>query len=180
MANDDPRARGLFGAAYAVGYFASLGLGQALPDGSGTVAIEGVAFGDSMGARGLCDADMHWCELYPSYHVVNGIGRAARSGGVLLDSACSDESIIKCLGIQTAAGKTEMWIANLTDALVTATLTCRQEGTMVSTLSAETAELAKVDPEFMQEGAGMVSAASYLGWPQLSLPAFAVARVVTN
>jgi hypothetical protein len=56
-----------------VGYVASLGIGggSAAPP----VAIDAVALGDTLGDRGLwVSAD----ELYPAYHVVNGLGRAAR------------------------------------------------------------------------------------------------------
>ena len=50
MANADPRSRAMFGAAYFVGYCASLGLE------SGTV-INAVALGDTMGDRGLVADD---------------------------------------------------------------------------------------------------------------------------
>ena len=50
MANADPRSRAMFGAAYFVGYCASLGLEE------GTV-VNAVALGDTMGDRGLVSDD---------------------------------------------------------------------------------------------------------------------------
>ena len=112
MANWDPRTAGLFGAAYAVGYFASLGLGECLAEDGVSTSVAGVVYGDSFGERGLCDAETG--VLHPAYHVVTGIGRASQDGATLLDVKSSNDSAVRCLGIRREDGMDELWLANIT------------------------------------------------------------------
>jgi len=107
----DPRQRGLFGAAWSLGYVASLA-----PTG-----IDAVSFGAPTGPLGIIhrkadggtpyyDAVRHGA-VYPAYHVVAGLARG--TGAPLVAATSSDEARVRCLAYRTDGG-TLLWLANLT------------------------------------------------------------------
>lgn len=111
MANADPRSRGMFGAAYFVGYVASLGLQN------GT-QVDAVALGDAMGDRGLVSE----CGgiKYPAYQVVQELAAAAADPSAqLLRADSSAPGAVASLGVQSAdplsgTVRRQLWLANLT------------------------------------------------------------------
>lgn len=111
LAKSDPRQRGLFGAAWTLGYVASLA-----PTGVDTVALSAPT-----GPLGLIhrrgEATLPYYDalagtaVYPSYHVVAGLTRAA--GAPLLAATSSDAASVRCLAYR-APGATLLWLANMT------------------------------------------------------------------
>jgi D-apionolactonase len=106
----DPRQRGLFGAAWTLGYVASLA-----PTG-----VEAVTLGTTTGPLGIVhragDAKLPYYDalgrsaVYPAYHVVAGLTQAA--GTQRVDATSSDDTRVRCLAYR-APGATLLWIANM-------------------------------------------------------------------
>ena len=111
LAKSDPRQRGLFGAAWTLGYVASL---AATP-------VEAISLGAPTGPLGLVhrrgDVDVPYYDalagtaVYPAFHVVAGLTRAA--GAALVAARSSDATNVRCLAYR-AAGATLLWLANMT------------------------------------------------------------------
>jgi len=106
----DPRQRGLFAAAWALGYYAHFARGGA----------SAVTLGGPIGEFGLAYAPMPFVQpwfdeaggrLYPVFHVVRGL--AALAGRTLLDVVSSVARDVQVIGTETPHGR-EVWIANLT------------------------------------------------------------------
>jgi D-apionolactonase len=107
----DPRQRGLFGAAWMLGYVASLA-----PTG-----VEAITFGAPTGPLGIIhrrgdgvvpyyDA-IDGAAVYPAYHVLAGLARGSGARRVLANS--SDDATLRCLAYR-AKGATLLWLANCT------------------------------------------------------------------
>jgi hypothetical protein len=111
LARADPRMRGLFGAAWTLGYIATLARS----------GIDAVTIGAPTGPLGIIhrrteDAQPYYDGLsrpatYPVFHVISGLTRGA--GAKLVDAACSDSQKVQCLAYRAKAGTT-LWLANLT------------------------------------------------------------------
>jgi hypothetical protein len=106
----DPRQRGLFAAAWALGYYAHFARGGA----------SAVTLGGPVGEFGLAYAAMPFAQpwfdeagggLFPVYHVVRGL--AALAGRPMLDVASSVGRDVQAIGAEGAEGR-EVWIASLT------------------------------------------------------------------
>jgi hypothetical protein len=111
LAKNDPRQRGLFGAAWTLGFAASLA-----PTG-----VEALSFGTPTGPLGLIhrrgEAALPYYDalagtaVYPAYHVVAGLTRAA--GAPLVAALSPDTASVRCLAYR-APGATLLWLANMT------------------------------------------------------------------
>ncbi|KQT69112.1 hypothetical protein ASG54_05255, partial [Aureimonas sp. Leaf460] len=99
MAADDPRQRGLFAAAWTIGYAARLA-------GSGVAAWTGAAFA---GPRGLLAPSGG---VVPAFHVAKAL--AALSGLPRRALRSSDPRRLDGFAAQRPDGSTEIWLANLT------------------------------------------------------------------
>ena len=99
MASDDPRARGLFGAAFLVGYAARLAGGT----------VESWCGASFAGPRGLFDRDGRRA---PAFEVARGL--AALSGCERLMLASADRARVDGFALRRPEGGTEIWLANLT------------------------------------------------------------------
>jgi hypothetical protein len=108
MASDDPRARGLFGAAWLLGYAA-----QAVPAGP-----RALVFGPLTGERGLIgpppEATLaaRW-QRYPAFRVARAL--AAMAGATPLACDSSAPGKLLALGAIDAEGAADVWVANLSD-----------------------------------------------------------------
>lgn len=106
---NDPRQRGLLGAAWTLGYIARFAAGGA----------SAIAIGGTTGAFGVMHVPQPWPQpwfdenggLYPAYHVMRGL--AALSGGAMRTVEISDPSAVQAVAVETEQG-TELWLANLT------------------------------------------------------------------
>jgi hypothetical protein len=110
LSDMDPRQRGLFAAAWNLGLVAAFAKG----------GLDAVALGAVTGPQGSiyrkADHAQPWfdgakAEVYPTYHVLAGLGVA--SGYRRLDTASSAPSAVATLAHQSREGK-ELWLANLT------------------------------------------------------------------
>ncbi|MGH6931250.1 MAG: hypothetical protein ACREEE_02325 [Dongiaceae bacterium] len=111
MANMDPRQRGLFGAAWTLGYIAAFAEG----------GVEAVTMGAPTGPGGMVYRvtdfpqpyydDLKPPAVYPLYHVLAGL--AAGSGAKRVAAKSSEPTAIAVLA-HRAAGGTVLWLANLT------------------------------------------------------------------
>jgi hypothetical protein len=106
---NDPRQRGLLGAAWALGYFARFAQG-----GASAVAIGGL-----VGAFGVLHARRPWTQpwydetggLFPVFHVLRGLARLEGARHVAVDSSAPFQ--VQAFAARTDQGR-ELWIANLT------------------------------------------------------------------
>lgn len=123
----DPRQRGLLGAAWTLGYVASLA-----PTG-----VEAISFGTPTGPLGIIhrkgDVAVPYYDtlegaaarsaVYPAFHVIAGLTRAA--GALRVTATSADDSRVCCLAYRadtsvnsttkgSAKGATLLWLANMT------------------------------------------------------------------
>jgi hypothetical protein len=110
MAWNDPRQRGLFGAAWSLGYAARMA-------GAG---IEALTLSAPVGAFGIAyrktGFPQPWFEaqsrgVFPVFHVVRGLARAA--GAMRLETGSSQPGAVQALAWR-AGGRRILWLANLT------------------------------------------------------------------
>src|SRR6185503_1442130 len=107
----EPRQRGLFAAAWALGYIATLA----------RTGIEAIALGAPTGPLGLiyrkADHKQPWYDqvsgpvVFPIFHVVSSLTGAA--GGKRVDAQSSDPAKVQALACRGKGGTT-LWLANLT------------------------------------------------------------------
>ena len=112
LAKMDPRQRGLFGAAWTLGYIAAFANG----------GIEVVSIGAPTGPSGIIARKTDYPQpyfgtaqppaVYPVYHVIKGM--AAAAGAEIVDSRASDSGKVACVAFKTPGG-IELWLANLSD-----------------------------------------------------------------
>lgn len=107
----DPRSRGLFGAAWLLGYIATFshtGI-AALTVGASTGPL-GVIYRKTQDRQPYYDT-IAGPAVFPTYHVVSGLMNS--SGQTLVDAISSDDQKVRCLAHRGNKGTT-LWVANLT------------------------------------------------------------------
>ncbi len=111
LARMDPRQRGLFGAAWQLGYIAHMAAG----------GVDAVALSAPVGEFGLVYAEMPFAQpwfdrrgsgVYPGYHVLRGM--AAAAGRPRLATEWAEGSLIQAVAYEGPDGPV-LWLANLTD-----------------------------------------------------------------
>ncbi|HTD17458.1 MAG TPA: hypothetical protein VK673_19895 [Chthoniobacterales bacterium] len=161
----DPRQRGLFAAAWSVGFVARFAKGGAssltLGGGTGEFGI----------ACAKADYPQPWFDenggIYPVYHIVKGLAQSR--GEPLVDLQISTPDEIQAIATKREGG-VELWIGNLTDRTKNVELTPKLTG-KVSILSAPDFERATRDVDVMD------SLERDFTGKQLDLPPYAVARL---
>ncbi len=150
LARSDPRMRGLFGAAWTLGYIATLA----------RTGVEALTIGAPTGPLGIVyrlgeDAQPYFDDLaapavYPVFHVISGIARGA--GAALVDAASSDDQTVQCLAYRAKAGGTTLWLANLTAQTQQVRIAGTNGAAMISALLDENSfETATADPVRFQQ-----------------------------
>lgn len=155
LARMDPRMRGLFGAAWTLGYIATLA----------RTGIQALTLGAPTGPLGIVyrrtdDPQPHYDALdrpavYPVFHVVCGVARGA--GARLVDAVSSDSQKLQCLAYRGQGGTT-LWLANLTAEVQNVQVTGAEStkvpnGAMIGTLLDENSfDMATADPRGFQNG----------------------------
>lgn len=163
MNRNDPRQRGLLGAAWAVGYHARL-----------AAEVDFMAFGATTGAHGLLHTKEEWPQpwfdqhagLFPQFHVVRALARLA--GLPRRELTLSAPAEVQALAAETN-GQTELLIANLTAGPVDVRLP--QAIRHMAVLDSDTFETASTDVCFLDKLQAVEG-------KSLVLSAFAVARVI--
>ena len=165
MNRSDPRQRGLFGAAWLVGYAAA----------AAVEGVEAITLGNATGARGVVhvpsDDPAPWYDeaggLYPQYHVLRAL--AAWRGRPRRALASADPTAVATIGCDID-GTTELLVANLTAAPVEIELP--RPASALRTLDADTFEVAASTPSLLDPDGTESATGSTLG-----LDAFGVVRV---
>ena len=109
MNRNDPRQRGLLGAAWNLAYFTHFAYGGA----------QAIALGGAVGPFGLLHAPaaypQPWFDerggLFPSFHVVKGLARL--KGAPMRRTEISAPRDVQALAVSAGGGE-EIWLANLT------------------------------------------------------------------
>lgn len=139
----DPRQRGLFAAAWTLGYVATLARS----------GIDTLSMGAPTGPLGYiyrkAEHRQPWFDpltvpaVMPAYHVVSGLTRAA--GCKLLEARSSDEQKVQCLAYRAQNGTT-LWLANLTAGNQAVRLAGLKGGAMAGVLDEDSFVQAVTDP----------------------------------
>ncbi|HVG49551.1 MAG TPA: hypothetical protein VM899_15620 [Rubellimicrobium sp.] len=161
---NDPRQRGLLGAAWALSY-----LSDFAKDGAAAVTL-----GGATGAFGVVDAPSAlprpWFEdhggVYPAFHVLRGLARAR--GATIHDLGLAQAGPVAGLSLRDG-GRTEIWVANMTPAPVEVT---PPDGARTAVLDAASFAAAAANPTHLDH-------LSERDGP-LRLDAYAVVRFVTE
>ncbi len=164
----DPRQRGLFNAAWTIGYVAACAY----------QGIEAVALGDLTGPFGHIyrkgDFVQPWYDqqhgplVYPAFHVMAGL--SLLDGAKLLSVETSGTETIAAIAAKKD-GRTTLWLANLSANAQSVQLSDTPIGTRIVHLAAGQFEQAATDPNFMEHSGGRLDDRLIL------LDAYAVARI---
>ncbi|HZA65829.1 MAG TPA: hypothetical protein VE592_02715 [Geminicoccaceae bacterium] len=112
MVRIEPRHRGLFGAAWHLGYLSEVARGGLEAATMASPAGEfGIAYARLPHAQPGLD-DMTGVQIYPVFHVIRGLAGAWR--GQRVDAESSDPGRLRCLAWRDG-GATQLWLANLRD-----------------------------------------------------------------
>jgi hypothetical protein len=143
----DPRQRGLFGAAWTLGYVATLARAR----------VDAIALGAATGPLGIIyRKDEHrqpWYDalkapaVFPVFHVVSGLTHGA--GQKLVNVDCSDTQKVQCFAYRGAKGVT-LWLANLTAEKQVVNLAGLKGKTFVGVLDETSFVKATTDPRGFQ------------------------------
>jgi hypothetical protein len=148
MVRMDPRHRGLFGAAWTLASIGEAALG-------GVAAISPAALAGEFGiVHRRLPYDQPWFDdldraaVYPVYHVVAGMARAA--GRPLVEATSSDRTRIATLAYREGNDATSLWLANLRDHPQRVTLLDLDANARISRLDESTFEATATEPAFLQ------------------------------
>jgi hypothetical protein len=168
MARVEPRHRGLFGAAWHLGY-----LSQAAKGGveaatlASPVGEFGIAYARQKHAQPWYDSTGD-AKVYPLFHVLRGL--AAAAGKPHRDTTSSDTERLRCVAWQDG-GATHLWLANLRDAPLEVTLEGFPKNAKLTQLDESSFENAVRDPVFGDKSTAFSGA-------RLTLPPLATAALV--
>ena len=172
LSSMDPRQRGIFGAAWTLGYLATLA----------PLGVDAVAMGAATGPTGMIHTgrgsaapyyDAHKeGAVYPLYHVIAGI--ASASGSKCLAADVSEPQAVAALAFRTHAGS-ELWLANLTGKARRLRVTGLAGAAALAVLDAGTFARASRDPGYLRR-----SGKSVKRIPTLDLGPYAVVRIAVR
>jgi len=167
----DPRQRGLFNAAWSVGYVAACA----------NEGVDVVALGELTGPFGhvyrKADFAQPWYDtqdgtlVFPAYHILAGL--AGLGGLPLLSVESSDAGAIAAVAVRTEK-RTTIWLANLTADTQEVRISFPIADARMAVLDENAFERAARDSRFMDH------AAMPMETDRLSLGAYAVARIDTE
>ena len=151
LARSDPRQRGLFGAAFTLGYaaaFARSGL-EVLTLGAAAGPLGSIHLAQAQTAPWY---DESGARLYPMFHVVRSLANA--EGAAVLTCENSDPGKIAVLACRKAGGQGSfLWIANLTGARQSVRLEKPLFGASIVTLDEKNFAAATREPDYLNAAA---------------------------
>jgi hypothetical protein len=164
MNRNDPRQRGLLGAAWTVGYYAHFA----------RAGFEAVAFGGTTGPFGLVHTPQKWPTpgypanggVYPMFHAARGL--ASLAGKTMRALDISQPSALQGVCVDGPDGR-ELWLANLTPDVQRVALPGPAKDVVV--LDAESFEEAARNADFVTRSSDAGGAS------EVTLGAFAIARI---
>lgn len=169
MNRNDPRQRGLIGAAWALAYFAHFAR-----TGASAIALGGLT-GPFGALYSKCAWPQAWYDknkgVYPVFHVLRGLARLA--GNDLLGLEISRPRDVQALAARRPDGKTELWLANLTGEAVTVDIGALFKGGRQMVLDEHRFIQAADKAEFLDRSRGKVESS------RLTLDAYATCRVIS-
>jgi hypothetical protein len=151
----DPRQRGLFNAAWILGYVAACARG----------GVEAVALGAPTGPFGYIERSGEQGGVYPAFHVMAGL--APLSGLPLCEIGLSGHGAVEAVAVRDG-GKTLLWVANLTKDIQTVMLPS-------SSLSIAILDETTVDRMAADAATGLRELLQPVSTPTVELNAYAVA-----
>ncbi len=144
----EPRQRGLFAAAWTLGYVATFA----------RTGIEAIAMGAPTGPLGIiyrkAEHKQPWYDqlsgpaVFPAYHVISGLTRGA--GQKLVDSVSSDSAKVQSLAYKGKGGTT-LWLANLTAENQSVKLSGTKGALFGTTIDEDSFVSATTDPKGFQK-----------------------------
>jgi D-apionolactonase len=144
----EPRQRGLFAAAWTLGYLATLA----------RTGAKAIAFGAPTGPLGIiyrkANHKQPWYDqlggpaVFPAFHVISGVTRGA--GQKLVDAKSSDPAKVCTLAYKGKKGTT-LWLANLTAENQTVSLSGAKGAVFGTTLDEDSFVSATTDPQGFQK-----------------------------
>ena len=170
LAKLEPRQRGLFAAAWTLGYIATLA----------RTGIEAIAIGAPTGPLGIiyrkAEHKQPWYDqlsgpaVFPAYHVISGLIRA--TGQKLVNAESSDTATVQALACKGKGGTT-LWLANLTAQNQSVKLSGANGAIFGTTLDEDSFVMATTDPPGFQKSWKAMK-------NSLTLKAYAVAVISIN
>lgn len=167
----DPRQRGLFGAAWTLGYIATLARAGA----------ETISMGAPTGPLGIIYRKTDYAQpyydsakkgsVYPAFHVVTGLTRAAACK--MVSAVSSDNAKVECIAYR-AKGATILWLANLTSEKQTVAVSGTKGKMFAGIIDESSFVAATTDPKAFETQWRALAA------PTVTLGAYGVAFVAIN
>jgi hypothetical protein len=168
LSDIDPRQRGLFAAAWNVGY-----LSAAATAGVNTLALGSATGSQGMIYRKLAHAqpwfDRGGARVYPIYHVIAGL--AVASGARRIDTVSSAPSKVAALAHRSKGGQV-LWLANLSGETQRLKVRGFDGPARLHVLDERSFEAAVRDPAWLDSGGTFIRKAG-----SLELPSYGVARI---
>jgi hypothetical protein len=167
LSDIDPRQRGLFAAAWNLGYLSAAARAgvDAMTPGSAT-GSQGMIYRKLAHAQPWFDAD--GAKIYPTYHVIAGV--AAASGARRIDADSSAPSKLAALAHRNKGGQV-LWLANLAAETQRLNIKGFDGPAKLHVLDERSFEAAVRDPAWLDNGTLIRKVGS------LELPSFGVARI---
>lgn len=170
LSDMDPRQRGLFGAAWTLGYVAALAPG----------GLSAITLGAATGPAGMIYRRTNYAQpyfdetdgaaVYPLYHVIAGL--ASASGGKLVAAKSAAAGKVAALAHRSKAGPV-LWLANLTGETQVARVSGFNGGALLHMLDESSFVAATRDAGYLGKGG---KALKKVGTVELA--PYAVARIV--
>ena len=167
----DPRQRGLFAAAWTLGYVATLARSR----------VDAIALGAATGPLGIIhrkdDHAQPWYDalakpaVFPAFHVISGLTHGV--GQKIVDVTCSDSQKVQSLAYRRAKGVT-LWLANLTADKQVVNLSGLKSATFAGMLDEQGFVKATTDPR------GFQATYAALKGKSISLASYGVAFLSIN
>jgi D-apionolactonase len=169
LSDMDPRQRGLYGAAWTLGYVAALAGG----------GLSAITLGAATGPAGMIYRRTNYAQpyfdetgapaVYPLYHVVAGL--AAASGSKVIGAKSAAPGKVAALAVRGKSGAT-LWLANLTGEMQTAKVSGFTGGAQLHVLDEGSFVAATKDAGYLNKGG---KALKKVG--SVALAPYAVARI---
>jgi hypothetical protein len=168
LSDIDPRQRGLFAAAWNLGYISA----------AARAGVDALALGSATGSQGMIYRklahtqpwfDLGSARVYPTYHVIAGV--AAASGARRIDTNSSSPSKVAALAYRKK-GDQVLWLANLSGETQRVKVEGFDGPARLDVLDERSFEAAARDPSWLDSGSTFIRRVG-----SLELPSYGVARI---
>jgi hypothetical protein len=168
LSDIDPRQRGLFAAAWNLGYLSA----------AARAGVDAVVLGSATGSQGMIYRklahaqpwfDRGGARVYPTYHVIAGI--AAASGARRIDTDSSAPLKVAALAYRNKGGQA-LWLANLSGETQRLTVKGFDGASRFDVLDERSFEAAVRDPAWLENGGTFIRKVG-----RLELPSYGIARI---